>query len=634
MAPMNFRFAAYFLATAALLSSARADVIVIANRSHAQVRFDVVDGDRPTKSFTLNARGVATLYVERAVTLRLPAKANPREFRLDVDSAYFFHDGKADHQVELEKIRLTDAAEPGRDAQKAPPAPPVAKKPDQPPAARPPTAVFTIPVKILVDDEQRAARRLWEDRLRKRIAAASQVFRQQFHIQFKVVAVGTWTSNNAVTDFDESLREFERLVDEQPAQLAIGFTSQYEMPKGFVHLGGLPRPLSSHILVPELSRQALEPEHGELLVHELGHYLGAVHSVEADSAMRTVLDNHRAAARGFSMSIDPVNSLAIALVAEQVRLHGLANLADLTPPKRQRLIDIYSTLWRTAPEDPIAAEYSALVQPAFATAETESPGSASAPEIDAPSNAKPASTVKVSLDSFVAATQHVMEAIFVAANRNATSTKASANMRAAAPVAGDELTDLYVRSAAAAAAQLPPEHRGPAFFLGLALGLDRGDRMRKYVVLGDFVQRIEPDADRRRRLAVLGHPTVGGREDLAQHFTFSAAIAAMAGTQSAESVGLAKELADSQGKSGFSFVDWCADLAGIALTKRVQSGKISLAALAHRFRTANHLPDVSGLEEGLSRTEFDRRFGSTSDPRFRQIDDDIRQRVKQLYSRD
>src|SRR6185437_3357230 len=98
---------------------------------------------------------------------------------------------------------------------------------------------------------------------------------------------------------------------------------------------------------------------------------------------------------------------------------------------------------------------------------------------------------------------------------------------------------LYVRSAAAAAAKLPADQRGPAFFLGLALGLDRGDRMRTYAVLGDFIQRIEPDLDRRRRLEVLGHPTFAGREDLAQHFTFSAAIAAMVGRQSAEAVGLA-----------------------------------------------------------------------------------------------
>src|SRR3990172_8995441 len=60
-----------------------------------------------------------------------------------------------------------------------------------------------------------------------------------------------------------------------PAQLAIGFTSQYQVVTGRVHMAGTRGTLQSHILVREWSQHMSEPERLELLVHELGHFLGA-----------------------------------------------------------------------------------------------------------------------------------------------------------------------------------------------------------------------------------------------------------------------------------------------------------------------------------------------------------------------
>jgi hypothetical protein len=192
---------------------------------------------------------------------------------------------------------------------------------------------------------------------------------------------------------------------------------------------------------------------------------------------------------------------------------------------------------------------------------------------------------------------------------------------------GDELTAFYVTAAAARAELLPKEFRAQAFFLGLAVALDTSEYLRKVPVMGDMIREIEPDAERARRLKVLGLPTLRDRHDLAQHFFISAAIAAGAGRHAAEAAGLAKELHDADGGSGFSFSDWCADLAGIDLNERVRTGKFPLTRLIAGFRVDDYLPRVSDLKDGMTEAEFARLFGSPSDKRFGQVDDEIRKRI-------
>ena len=138
-------------------------------------------------------------------------------------------------------------------------------------------------------------------------------------VRLKVVAVGNWDSDDTVTDFFESLGEFERDVKPFPAQLAIGFTSQYQVVQGRTHMAGTRGALHGHILVREWSRQMSEPERLELLVHELGHFLGASHSPEPTSVMRPVLGDRQAVRKGFQVRFDPVNTLIISMVGEELR---------------------------------------------------------------------------------------------------------------------------------------------------------------------------------------------------------------------------------------------------------------------------------------------------------------------------
>jgi hypothetical protein len=183
---------------------------------------------------------------------------------------------------------------------------------------------------------------------------------------------------------------------------------------------------------------------------------------------------------------------------------------------------------------------------------------------------------------------------------------------------GDELTELYVRAAAGAARKLPAEQAPFAFLVGLGVALDDSTILRNNPLTAILCRRIESNAERKQRLAVLGKPTMRGRRDLAQHFVVSCALVEVVGEPLAEAAGLLKEQQDARpGGSGFSFADLNADLAGIALAMRLKKGGISLEMLEKRYRVADFLPDHAGLREGLSAEQFARDYGDVNDRRFR-----------------
>jgi hypothetical protein len=223
----------------------------------------------------------------------------------------------------------------------------------------------TIRVAIFADDEERAVDQIWKRRLQDRVAAASKIFERTCGMRLAVASFGRWDSDDTLTDFDLSLREFERSVKPGDAHVAIGFASQYTITRGRTHLGGTHGPLHSHILLREWSQHVNEPERLELLVHELGHFLGAVHSPESNSVMRSVLGDRQARARAFRIALDPVNALAMSIVGEEIRDRGISSFGELSEPSRARLEGIYVTLAQAMPDDPAARSYLHYVRRQF-----------------------------------------------------------------------------------------------------------------------------------------------------------------------------------------------------------------------------------------------------------------------------
>ena len=259
-----------------------------------------------------------------------------------------------------QKLDLSELALPAPDG-----ASPKAAKPSQSgtPATSPglPDPVYTIPVKILVDDEEPRVRALWEKQLRSRLAAASEIFERYCRVRFQVVAVDTWVADKGIHDFNQSVAEFERKVRPAPARIAIGFTGRYKWVPGESHVGGIRGPLRSHILIREALVKVSEPERLEVLVHELGHFLGAVHSAEGTSVMRPTLGDRQSCVRGFRIGFDAPNTLAMYLLAEELRSRPIFRLSQLPPETKASLRRVYASLAKALPDDPAAPKYLELL---------------------------------------------------------------------------------------------------------------------------------------------------------------------------------------------------------------------------------------------------------------------------------
>ncbi len=208
----------------------------------------------------------------------------------------------------------------------------------------------------------------------------------------------------------------------------------------------------------------------------------------------------------------------------------------------------------------------------------------------------------------IAAVRQVLSALVQAAERNQQAGDKS--------LRGDALAEHYVRAAAAAA----PSPK--AFLIGLGIGLDHTDLLRKNPLFKVYFDRFETEAERQRRLKVLGEPSLFGRRDWLLHYWGSAAATALLNADAAERIGIAKEVLDAKtpGGSGFSFSDLHADFAGIALAKRLlvdeSHGRKFLANLAQGFHAADHLPDLRLVEDSRSWEKFLGDYGGTDDERF------------------
>ncbi len=550
--------------------SARADVIVLANRTQAPVGFRFVPKSGEAQQLNLPVGETMPLYLDGKADVVFAANAGQKRYTLDANCAYYFGRDK-DGRVDLQKIGLGEdgTAAEGR------------KLPDR--ASRAPTVM--IPVKILVDEEEPGRPGIWEQRLKRRVEAASAIFEKNFHIGFRVAAFGTWKSDNSITDFFDSLAEFEQKVDPSPAKIAIGFTSQWSMARGRIHMAGTRGPLHAHILVREGNPQINEPERLEFLVHELGHYLGAAHSPEPQSAMRPVLGDKRAGRSDFHINFDPVNALAIGMISEEMRRSNVTNVTQLQYTTRRRLEQIYKELSRTMPEDPAGFQYAGLMRT------NESPLAVSARQV-------------------------VQQIVRAAVENRALAVAVVEGSTRPARREGDALTAYYVREAARAAAALPAEAASQAFLLGLAVGLDSSTAPANLPGAAGLMRSVETPSERQIRLTILGKPTMRERLDLTQDFFSSAFMTATNGADATQSALLDAELSKAQRPVGLSFKVIAADRAGSRFGRSVVDKRFPLRLLATSFEVASYMPEVDSLPDGISAKDLSSQFGGKTDPRF------------------
>lgn len=114
--------------------------------------------------------------------------------------------------------------------------------------------------------------------------------------------------------------------------------------------------------------------------------------------------------------------------------------------------------------------------------------------------------------------------------------------------------------------------------------------------------------------------TLAGRNDLAKHWTMSAALSASLGGKIAQSVGVWKELSDSlSGGTGFSFVDIAADRSGERFANAATDPQLArfvqtrLAAVTDPQLLA---PEVLSKPEGLDAAMFEKVYDNIQSPEY------------------
>jgi hypothetical protein len=606
---------AFYLMLAGAPQDACADVVVLANRTGIPMPLQISTKSAPSRAITLPEGDSLPIFVDGSASVAFASHGQAKRYALTPNSAYFF--GRAqDGRVDLQMIGL------GEDET-------TARGRTLPGAARRISSA-TIPVKILVDEEEPARRTYWERRLRHRIEAASKVLDKHCRIRLKVVEVDTWNSDNATNDFFQSLAEFEREVNPSPARLAIGFTSQFQVLRGRVHMAGTRGPLHSHILLREFSPKISEPERLEFLVHELGHYLGASHSPERTSVMRPVLGDDLAGRSDFELRFDPVNTLTMSILGEEIRRRNIRKLADMTAGSKRRLRQIYGHLAVTLPDDPAGAHFIRLMDAATAATAAASGSTAN----NAASLVEGTKYVLKQLARAAQANQaRSLNALEAQDSSNTVATKESTPQQRDDNLAhhvGDALMQFYVRKAATAAQALPDEVGRKAFLLALGIALDDTGALVVVPQTAAIVRSVESPVERATRIGSMGEPTMHGRSDLAKHFAVSACLAAAIGSDGAKLAGVTKEMLDAQGPSGFSFADMAANEAGITFADGVTSGRFTMPMIAGSFTVPLVMPEVDDLPDGLSAKQLAAEYGGKADRRFRQQLLNIQRRVRRL----
>ncbi len=121
------------------------------------------------------------------------------------------------------------------------------------------------------------------------------------------------------------------------------------------------------------------------------------------------------------------------------------------------------------------------------------------------------------------------------------------------------------------------------------------------------------------------------RIDLAQHFIGSAALTASVSKQVAQVAGEEKELSDSRGGSGFSFIDLAADKAGTRFGEMATSSPDNARKMQKVMSGikdySEFMPDPRDLPEHMNEAEFKQRFVSVDSPVYQELSKQIDARI-------
>lgn len=124
---------------------------------------------------------------------------------------------------------------------------------------------------------------------------------------------------------------------------------------------------------------------------------------------------------------------------------------------------------------------------------------------------------------------------------------------------------------------------------------------------------------------------LNNRADLSRHFLISSGLAVTTNGRLADLIGVAKEVKDSDGGSGFSFADLAADRAGVKLGETATASEQQAAHIQQKMSTvaneSSFMPGIDQLPEGISKVEFKNSLEEIDSKAYTLIKDELEKRL-------
>ena len=198
-----------------VVSPASAAVVILANRTKSEVPFTVNPRGKKPRTYRLAAGDLMPVPVLAPVEIAYTSDGNPRGFVLEPCAICIFMETK---------LGGVDMQQVGLGAGMIPPIDPKLTLPAEVNAASG-KGIGKVPVRVLIDDDERTPETVWKPRLTDRLKKASEIFTKYCRMQFEIVEFGSWDSDDSIVDFNQSLHEFEKETTPPEGGIVIGFMS-------------------------------------------------------------------------------------------------------------------------------------------------------------------------------------------------------------------------------------------------------------------------------------------------------------------------------------------------------------------------------------------------------------------------
>lgn len=178
----------------------------------------------------------------------------------------------------------------------------------------------------------------WKSKFKKRLAYASQIFEREAGLKFKLHKFMDWNPRTEGST-KAMLEDLRNTFPLGAVDIVIGLGRLTEMPDldriNDLHVIGRARPFSGYILIRYPNDPLFKIQEETVLVHELGHLYGAIHTDDNDSIMAPYVDKH------IPTHFDMENKEILKLTRDINFRTGVNALDHLT---NQRLINSYMNL--------------------------------------------------------------------------------------------------------------------------------------------------------------------------------------------------------------------------------------------------------------------------------------------------